>query len=116
MSKRKIISKCILIIYDLGAVLAASFLSLLVRFDLQTDKVPVEYMDMMKKNLWIGMVCTVAVFAVCRLYSTLLSYVGATEFKNIVIACGLSSLLNMGIIMAINAEKTVPLPRSYYVM
>ncbi len=116
MSKRKIISKCILIIYDLGAVLAASFLSLLVRFDLQADKVPAEYMDLMKSNLWIGMVCTVVVFAVCRLYSTLLSYVGATEFKNIVIACGLSSLLNMGIIMAINAEKTVPLPRSYYVM
>ena len=116
MSKRKILSKCILIIYDVLAVFAASYLALLVRFDLQLSKVPPEYLDIMKSNLWVGVATTVVVFALFRLYATILAYVGATEFKNIFLACGLASLLNMGVIMALNAEKTVPLPRSYYVL
>ncbi|MCR4837327.1 MAG: polysaccharide biosynthesis protein [Eubacterium sp.] len=116
MSKRKIITKIILILYDTGAVTAASFLALLVRFDLQYSKVPEEYRSVMLKNLWVGVVTAVVVFALFRLYSSLWSYAGATEFKNITLACGLASLLNMGVIMALNSEKTVPLPRSYYIL
>ena len=116
MSKRKIITKCILVIYDIAAVVAASYLALLVRFDLNFSKIPDEYLDMMHSNMWIGIVATVLVYTLFRLYSGLWTYVGATEFVNIVLACGLSSLLNMGGIMALNAEVTVPLPRSYYVL
>ncbi len=116
MSKRKIITKCILVIYDIAAVVAASYLALLVRFDLNFSKIPDEYLDMMHFNMWIGIVATVLVYTLFRLYSGLWTYVGATEFVNIVLACGLSSLLNMGGIMALNAEVTVPLPRSYYVL
>ena len=116
MSKRKIITKCILVIYDIAAVVAASYLALLVRFDLNFSKIPDEYLDMMHFNMWIGIVATVLVYMLFRLYSGLWTYVGATEFVNIVLACGLSSLLNMGGIMALNAEVTVPLPRSYYVL
>ena len=47
MNKRKIITKCILLLYDIAAVLAASFLALLVRFDLQFSKVPPEYLEEM---------------------------------------------------------------------
>ena len=116
MNKRKIITKCILVIYDIAAVVAASYLALLVRFDLHFSKIPDEYLDMMHFNMWIGIVATVLVYTLFRLYSGLWTYVGATEFVNIVLACGLSSLLNMGGIMALNAEVTVPLPRSYYVL
>ena len=116
MSKRKIITKIILILYDTAAVTAASFLALLVRFDLQYSKVPEEYRSVMLKNLWVGVVTAVVIFALFRLYSSLWSYAGATEFKNITLACGLASLLNMGVIMALNSEKTVPLPRSYYIL
>ncbi len=116
MSKRKILTKCILGLYDVAAVIAASILALIVRFDLQFSKVPKEYLDVMKSTLWVAVLTTIVVFAFCRLYSSLWSYAGATEFKNIVIACALAGLLNMGIIMAINSEKTVPLPRSYYVL
>ena len=116
MSKRKILTKIILILYDAAAVTAASFLALLVRFDLQYSKVPDEYSSVMLRNLWVGVVTAVVVFALFRLYSSIWSYAGATEFKNITLACGLASLLNMGVIMALNSEKTVPLPRSYYIM
>ena len=40
MSKRKILTKCILGLYDVAAVIAASILALIVRFDLQFSKVP----------------------------------------------------------------------------
>ena len=116
MKKRKILTKCILILFDVAAVIAAAFLSLVVRFDLQISKVPEEYLTLVKKDLWIGILSVVVIFALFRLYSSLWTYVGATEFLNIVLACGLSSLLNMGGIMALNAELAVPLPRSYYIL
>ncbi|MBQ9872359.1 MAG: polysaccharide biosynthesis protein [Eubacterium sp.] len=116
MSKRKILTKLILFIYDAAAVVLASYLALLVRHDLQSAKVPKEYMDIMKQSLWVGIGTMVLCFALFRLYSTIWSYVGATEFKNIVLACGLASLLDMGLIMALNTDKTVPLPRSYYLL
>ena len=116
MSKRKIITKIILILYDTAAVVAASFLALLMRFDLAFAKIPDAYFKVMTRNLWVGIVTAIVIFALFRLYSSIWSYAGATEFKNITLACGLASLLNMGIIMALNAETTVPLPRSYYIL
>ena len=114
--KKNLLTKIILVLYDAGAVVLASYLSLLVRFDLQLSKVPDEYLSVMNNNLLMAVIITIVVFMLFRLYSSLWTYAGATEFFNIVLSCTVASLLNMAAIMLMNHSVTVPLPRSYYLV
>ena len=116
MKKKNLLTKVILILYDIGAVILASFLALLLRFDFQISKVPDEYMSVMNRSLIAAVVVTILVFSVFRLYSSLWTYAGATEFFNIVLSCIVASLLNMAAIMLMNHSTSVPLPRSYYMV
>ena len=114
--KKSLLTKIILVLYDIGAVILASYLSLLVRFDLQLSKVPDEYMSVTNKSLPVAVVITILVFALLRLYTSLWTYAGATEFFNIVLSCIVASLLNMAAVMMMNHDIVVPLPRSYYLL
>jgi len=114
--KKNLLTKIILVLYDIGAVILASYLSLLVRFDLQLSKVPDEYMSVTNKSLPVAVVITILVFALLRLYTSLWTYAGATEFFNIVLSCIVASLLNMAAVMMMNHDIVVPLPRSYYLL
>ena len=114
--KKNLLTKLFLIIYDVAAVVAASFLALLMRFDLQFSRVPDEYLSVMQSDLWAAILVTVLVFAMLRLYTSLWTYAGATEFFNIVLSCAVASLLNMAAVMLLNRDVTVPLPRSYYIL
>ena len=114
--KYKVFTKIFLVLYDTAAVIAASYLALLVRFDLQFSKIPEEYSSVMVKGLWLTVLITVFVFASLRLYSSLWTYAGATEFFNITLSCAVASLLNMAGIMLLNHSVTVPLPRSFYLL
>ena len=114
--KKNLVTKLILLIYDAGAVVLASYLSLLVRFDLQWSKVPEEYQNVMFRSLPFAILITLFIFLVLRLYTSLWTYAGSTEFFNIVLACTLASLLNMGAVMVMNKDVSVPLPRSYYLV
>ncbi len=114
--KKNLLTKIILVLYDAGAVVLASYMSLLVRFDLQLSKVPDEYLSVMHYNLLASVIITIIVFTLFRLYTSLWTYAGATEFFNIVLSCTVASLLNMAAIMIMNHNVTVPLPRSYYLV
>ena len=78
--KYKVFTKLFLVLYDTAAVIAASYLALLVRFDLQFSRIPEEYSSVMVKALWLTVLIAVFVFASLRLYSSLWTYAGATEF------------------------------------
>lgn len=105
-----------LIIYDIIAVVIASYLALLVRFDFSFLKIPSKYEIRVLETLPLCVLITLVVFFCFRLYSSLWTYAGAMELVNIggaAVGSGFASLL---IVMVKYKDIVVPLPRSYYVI
>ncbi|MCQ2496401.1 MAG: polysaccharide biosynthesis protein [Lachnospiraceae bacterium] len=76
------------------AVCAASFLGLLLRFDLSIDEIQDPYMENMWRYLPFAVAITIVVFGIFRLYNSLWDYVSVTELEHIVLASGVSTLIN----------------------
>lgn len=100
-----------LITYDIIAVMIASALGLLMRFDLSyaaiSNKWWVEYIW---HYLPINLVCTILIFYAFRLYQSLWSYAGFSEMGSIFCACVAASIVQaVGMILL-----KYNMPRSYY--
>lgn len=106
-----LLKKLGLVIYDMLAVVISSLLALLIRFEGRYDDIPREYITRSLQYIAVVMFLTFIIFYVLRLYGSLWSYAGATEFMNIVIASVLSAGVQMAIIVLMNMQ----MPRSYYV-
>lgn len=101
-----------LIAYDVIAVFVSAILSLLFRYNMVIGDIDSKYIHSIKEFLWIGMVITVAVFYLFRLYHSLWAFAGVTEMQNIVTACTVSAALQgVGLYL-----MDLPVPRSYYFM
>lgn len=116
MSTKILIRRMYLVCYDIAAVALSGYLALLLRFDLNPDRIPPQYLTVLWETIWISMLVTVAVFTVFRLYSSLWTYAGTTEMMYVVSACVVDALLNMIVILLNHREQEYPLPRSYYVL
>lgn len=114
--KQLLIRRFFLVIYDVCAVVAASLLALLVRFDLSYSKIELKYIDIIEKDLPAMVLITIVVFFFCRLYSSLWKYAGAMEAVNITAGALISSFCNILYIIAANRDIYVPLPRSFYLI
>lgn len=115
-NKKLWLRRICLIVYDVFAVIAASYLALLIRFDFSFSKIPNEYEKILIEELPIGIIIAILIFAVCRLYSSLWTYAGAMELLNIVTATIVEGFANLILIMVMNKEIINPLPRSFYVL
>lgn len=82
-----------LVMYDCFAIVASSWLGLLIRFNLQYEAIDLQYIQMMWKYLPINIVCTIVVFIIFKLYSSLWKYAGSLEATNVVLASGLATIL-----------------------
>lgn len=100
--------------YDICAVIAASLIALLIRFDFHYEAVPVEYLDVVWRMMAFTVIMTIFIFSFFRLYSSLWTYAGATEMLYLVAACIVDAVANMVCLMLGNPYKGYPLPRSYY--
>ena len=116
MNIQLLIRRICLICYDICAVVAASALAILVRFDLNPASVPVIYLEKLWDILRFSIILTIIVFAVFRLYSSLWSYAGTTEIFYIVSACVVDAILNMLLILVCHEGPMYPLPRSYHLL
>lgn len=103
-----------LLIYDIFAVIAAGYLSLFVRYDLNFSMIPMKYEMIMRESLPLAVVVTIVVFALFRLYSSLWTYAGMTEILNITAAALIAGIAELVIVTLEDKNVTVPLPRSYY--
>lgn len=110
------IKRICLVLYDILAVIVASYLALAVRFDFSFRYIPEEYEIVVKDILPISIIITLVIFVLCRLYSSLWTYAGAMETINIIGAVFVDSFCNMIAVIALNREIIVPLPRSYYIL
>lgn len=110
------IRKLFLVCYDVMAVVAASFLALLVRFEFNVHSVENHYYNRIWQILPCMVVITVAIFWVFRLYNSLWLYAGATEMMYIVVACVVDTIVNMAVIYLVYRDVQVPMPRSFYLL
>ena len=116
MNLQLLIRRIFLICYDICAVVAASVLAILVRFDFKPESVPDIYVEKLWDILGISVLLTIIVFAVFRLYSSLWSYAGTTEMLYIMSACVVASVVNMLLIIICHRGPDYPLPRSFYLL
>lgn len=116
MSTKLLIKRLYLVCYDIAAVALSGYLALLLRFDLNPNRIPPQYLAVLWETVWISMLMTVVVFTVFRLYSSLWTYAGTTEMMYVLSACVVDAVLNMVVILLNHREQEYPLPRSYYVL
>ncbi|MCI5920239.1 MAG: polysaccharide biosynthesis protein [Roseburia sp.] len=110
------IKRMILIIYDAIAVVVASYVALLVRFDFSLSTIPNEYEVRVWQMLPWNIVITIFIFFCFRLYSSLWTYAGAMELVNIC-GAGITAGFVYTLVAMLSFRKiTVPLPRSFCVV
>ena len=104
-----------LIIYDILSITAASFLALLLRYDMHVDAIPDEFILPVRNFLPLNILLTLAIFYFFRLYHSLWAFAGENEMQNLVIACFLSAIVS-GIGLNLFKISSQPVPDSYYFM
>ncbi len=104
-----------LIIYDVGSVLAASFLAIAMRYEFELEMIPDYFLNTIIRFLPFNIVFTVLIFSFFKLYNSLWAFAGENELQNIIVACFLSSAINgLGLFVVRIEERAVP--NSYYFM
>ncbi|MBR2122913.1 MAG: polysaccharide biosynthesis protein [Lachnospiraceae bacterium] len=102
-----------LIIYDIISVIAASYLSLLVRYEFRMDQIPRYFLEPVTKALPFAIILTLMLFYLFRLYSSLWAFAGESELISLVIACIISGLSNIVLLQVFRTSQQ-PAPKSYY--
>ena len=87
-----LVRRILLIMYDIIAVFGAGWISILLRFNLNYEAVELQYIQMMMRYFPVNLVCTLLLFVLFRLYSSIWKYAGPIEAANVIIASGLSTL------------------------
>lgn len=90
LDRQLIVRRFLLVVYDIFAIMVASGLTILLRFNLNWAAVELQYIQMMWKYLPINIICTLIIFVILRLYSSIWQYAGPIEAGNVVMASGLS--------------------------
>ncbi len=88
-----LVRRILLIIYDISAIFIASGLAILVRFNLNYAAIELQYIQMMWQYLPINIICTLIIFTCFKLYSSIWRFAGPLEAGNVVMASGLSVVL-----------------------
>lgn len=101
-----------LVIFDIMAIIIASFAALYIRFDFSFSAIPLQYLRMFEKIIPYNLIITLLLFFVWKLYKSVWRFASATELVNIVFAttCAAVAQILLCKIMDIN------MPRSYYVI
>ena len=97
---------------DICTVCLASFLGLFIRFDMNLERIPMEYVEPVLYYLPFYLAATLVVFFLFRMYSTMWSVAGVREAGHIIGACGLASLIQIAGMLMLEMK----VPRSYYVL
>ncbi|MBO5210054.1 MAG: polysaccharide biosynthesis protein [Lachnospiraceae bacterium] len=102
-----------LIIYDVISVILASYLAIILRYELDVDAIPKHFLRPIELFLPINIILTLLIFYVFHLYSSLWAYAGETELQNIIVSCVISAAMNaIGLQFFRLQEQAVP--KSYY--
>ena len=119
MKKRDIAlwkKRLILVCYDIISVIIASYFSLWIRFDFSIKEIPFQFEQIVREALPYSVIIAITIYAFFRLYSSLWTYAGAMELVNICGAGITTGFVNLFMIMILNKEINLPLPRSFHLL
>ena len=105
-----------LIIYDIISIILASYLALVIRYELDAEgigAIPSHFIRPVERFMPINIVITLAIFYCFHLYSSLWAFAGETELQNIVVSCVLSTLVN-SIGLQFFKLSSQAVPKTYY--
>ena len=102
----------LLLLFDVLAVYVSSFFSLVIRYEMSFFKIDPVYVENGYRYLTVNIVCTVMVFYLFRLYTSLWKYASVQELCNIAFAVVISGILQYFGIHLMGMR----MPRSYYVL
>lgn len=115
MGRRKHNLEFGLVVYDILAIILASFLALLIRYEFRIDDIPEYFLGPVTEALPLTIIITLLIFALFRLYSSLWKFAGQTEMQNIVVACVLSTLSEAVLLHFFTRDYfDRPVPKSFY--
>ena len=106
------IRRILLILLDTICIIFAAFFALATRFEFVMQSIDPLFIKELTQYLPVFVLTTLLVFMLFRIYSSLWEYAGIEEIFNIVIACVISGLAQLGIIIITGGF----LPRSYYIL
>lgn len=99
-----------LIITDIIIINATVFLSLIMRFDVNLDSIPTEYIDKFKLEIIPYTLVTLVIFWLFRMYHSLWQYASIAELYKIAEACIISELAHI----ILTSFSGLMLPRACY--
>lgn len=111
---KKLYRRTALIIYDIISVIAASFLALIIRYNFDMSEIPDYFMNPVKHFLPIGIVLTLIILYIFKMYSSLWAFAGETELQNIVISSVISTIVQAIGLQFFRVEGFQAVPSSYY--
>ena len=117
MNKREIniqlwVRRILLVVLDSICIMFAGFFALATRFEFMISEEYQKFMGELIQYMPIFVVLTLVIFMIFRIYSSLWEYAGLEELYNICIACLISGITQLGIIIVTGGF----LPRSYYIL
>jgi FlaA1/EpsC-like NDP-sugar epimerase len=104
------VRRTFLLFCDVVMIIISNGLGLLLRFDLEPNKIDPLFIESVWNYIPINLAVTLFIFYLLRLYHSLWRYAGVIEMQNIFTACVLSSLLQFSGLQILK----YPVPRSYY--
>lgn len=104
-----------LMVYDLCAICLASFGALFIRFEFQVSTLLLEYLNIIMKYAVPIILITIIIFIACHLYSSIWDYASMREMMYIIIACVLSTMLQIFLVTFFHIQS-YGMPRSYYLL
>ena len=105
-----------LIIYDVISVVAASFLAILIRYDMHIEQIPDQFLLPIRNFLPVNIILTLGIFYLFKLYHSLWAFAGENEMQTVAIACFLSTIVSGIGINLCRTEAGKAVPDSYYFM
>lgn len=102
----------VLVVADILSICIASFFGLFIRFDLNINRIPVEYSNAALSYLPFYIMITILLFFLFHMYSTMWSVAGTREAIRIVGACGLTTLIQTTGMTLLEHK----VPRSFYII
>ena len=101
-----------LALFDIMAIMIASFTALYIRFDFKFTAIPTEYLTIAEELIPYNIFATIIFFIIWKLYKSVWRYASATELINVVFATTCVSITQvvLSYILQLN------MPKSYYAL
>ena len=107
-----ILRRLLLVIIDIISVIFAGFFALATRFEFVVWDIPKEHWQSLVHYMPAFVVISLMMFFLFRLYSSLWEYAGLEEVFNIIWACVVAGVVQLGVVLITKGL----LPRSYYII